>query len=540
MSMNNNNNNNPPNRLGGASLGNAGAMMGSARPVFGQWQSQYGSGFQNPYLLSQAQAVARAQAAQAQARAQAQAAMQAQAANAQYQVHLQGQGGVGLNVQQSSAFGGYGKGSTNFSSSGVDARRFNQKPPTVPQGALAYAPSQSNRMELTPVAGRMMQKNLDTQSNKKVAALLPKSTFYTQLLDFENRIDAELMKKKHDIQEASRNPPCNQKILRIYIFNTFSNQTQPTLEKKDDEPPTWTLRVTGRILEDGEDPNQPETAHKPKASYPKFSSFFKKVTIKLDEQVYPDNNTIVWEQVRSVGAHDGFEVKRKGVQEFNARIKLEMNYAPKKFKLSPHLSALLGFEFESRPRILAAVWRYIKGNNLKDRDDNTMFLCDLPLQRVFGQHKMSFTMLSQKISPHLSPPSPIDIDHRVKLSGSSPAVNACYDVLVDLPYPIQKDLDTIVEKSVKADEIKAFDNLITDALLKIQEHHKRRALFLGFSQSPIEFIESFIESHSRDLNTIAGESSSNPVKKHVSESYNQPWYVMQSIRCATCRFVMTV
>ncbi|CAM8930412.1 unnamed protein product [Rhodiola kirilowii] len=523
MSMNNNN---QPNPFGGSSsvYGNAG-MMGSGRPSFGQRQSQFGGGFQNQYSLSQAQAVARAQAqiqAQAQAQARAHAAVQAQAAHAQYQSHFQGQG-VGMSTHQNSGFGGFGV-STNISHNCADAGRFPQKPPLGPQGISAHnTSSHMNSMELTPAAGGMKQQSVESQSHKKVAALLPESALYTQLLEFENHLDAELLNKKHDIQEALKNPPCVQKTLRIYIFNTFANQTQPNAENADAEPSTWTLRVTGRILEDGEDPNQPVAVQKPNASDPKFSSFFQRVTISLDEQLYPDDHTIVWEQARSVGSHDGFEVKRKGDKEFNARIRLEMKYVPKKFRLSHDLSALLGFEVDTRARIIAAIWSYVKTRNLQDRNDPAIFYCDPPLQKVFGSQRMSFTMVSQKITPHLSHPSPINVEHRVKLLGSSPVVHACYDVSVDLPFPIQKDLENIFDKTEKADEIKACDTAITNSLLKINEHYKRRAFFLGFSQSPVEFIDSLIESQSQDLNLVAGESAHNAEKKNVSDFYNRPW-----------------
>ena len=43
-------------------------------------------------------------------------------------------------------------------------------------------------------------------------------------LEFESRVDAVLSRKKVDIQEALKNPPCIQKTLRIYVFNTFANQ----------------------------------------------------------------------------------------------------------------------------------------------------------------------------------------------------------------------------------------------------------------------------------------------------------------------------
>ena len=42
---------------------------------------------------------------------------------------------------------------------------------------------------------------------------------------------------------------------------------------------------------------------------------------------------------------------------------------PKKFKLSPELSKILGFQYESRTKVVGALWQYIKSNKLFDSDN---------------------------------------------------------------------------------------------------------------------------------------------------------------------------
>lgn len=73
-------------------------------------------------------------------------------------------------------------------------------------------------------ARRKKHKPNERQLREKALAILPESEIYTQLLDVEARVDAALARKKVDIQEALKNPPCIQKTLRILVFNTFSNQ----------------------------------------------------------------------------------------------------------------------------------------------------------------------------------------------------------------------------------------------------------------------------------------------------------------------------
>lgn len=487
-----------------------------------QPQQPAGSGFAGQYQLSQfAAAHAHAQAiAQAQSKAQAHAQAQAQAAHAQFQAQLQSQG---LSLNPSS--GVLNSSSPSFPGAGnAGAKRAPQKPLGRPPGTSnANTASPLRSMELTPAARKKKQKLPEKLLQDRVAAMLPQSALYTQLLEFESRVDAALARKKIDIQEAIKNPPCIQKTLRIYVFNTFANQVRTIPKKPNAEPPTWTLKIVGRILEEGMDPDQAGMIQKSSPMYPKFSSFFKKVTITLDQRLYPDSHMIVWDSARTPAPHEGFEVRRKGDKEFTVNLRLEMNYMPEKFKLSSALMEVLGIEVDTRPRIIAAIWHYVKARKLQDANDPTYFNCDHPLQKVFGEEKMKFTTVSQKISHHLSPPQPIHLEHKIKLSGNSPAGNACYDVLVDVPFPIQRELNALLSSTEKTKEIDACDEAICSSIKKIHEHRKRRAFFLGFSQSPVEFIDALIESQGRDLKLLAGEASRNAEKERRSDFYNQPW-----------------
>ncbi|KAK9749827.1 hypothetical protein RND81_02G153500 [Saponaria officinalis] len=406
----------------------------------------------------------------------------------------------------------------------LSGKRVPQKPPARPVG-----PTGNNIMSpITPGSRRKKQKPQEKLLSGKVAKILPESALYTQLLEFESRVDAALTRKKVDIQVALKNPPCVQKTFCVYVFNTFDNQTQ----RANADPPTWTLKILGRILEDGIDPEQ-AALMKPNPMYPKFSNCFKRVTITLDKRLYPENHTILWENSRSAAPVEGFEVKRKGDKEFVVNIQFDVNYTPEKFKLSPALTELLGIEAENRSRIIAAIWHYVKARKLQNAYDPTFFNCDAQLQKVFGEETMKFTMVSEKISHHLSPPPPIEVQHQIKLSGGIPAGNACYDILVDVPLQIQRELSMLLASTEKSKEIEACDEGIRAAIKKIHEHRKRRAFFLGFSQSPVEFINALIESQSRDLKHVSGEASRNAETERHSDFFNQPWVEDAVIRYLT-------
>lgn len=425
--------------------------------------------------------------------------------------------------------------STPSNPNSANPKRGQQKPPVRPMGATSLTGNPSSSpfkpTELAPAPRRKKRKAPEKQVPDRVAALLPESALYTQLLEFEARVDAALARKKTDIQEALKNPPSLQRTLRIYVFNTFANQNHHARGTDDKqhmlEPPSWTLRILGRILEDGTETDASASAgtipKQQSSSFPKFSSFFKRITVNLDPSLYPENPVIVWDNVRSPTPVEGFEIKRKGSKEFTASIRLEMNYVPEKFKLSPALTELLGIEVDTRPRIIAALWQYVKAKKLQHPSDPSVINCDPPLQRIFGGEKIKFSFISQKLSQHLYPPQPIHLEHKIRLSGNSPVGHACYDVLVDVPFPLQKEMSAFLANIEKHKDIDACDEAICGAIKKIHEHRRRRAFYLGFSQSPVEFINALIASQSRDLKLVAGEASRNAEKEGRSDFYNQPW-----------------
>ncbi|KAK9073561.1 hypothetical protein SSX86_007885 [Deinandra increscens subsp. villosa] len=467
----------------------------------------------------QAQALAQSQYVQAQVQAHARAAharFQAQLAQSQKQSLMGGVNSSNVNMGVSSP--------SSLVTPNNNAKRSGQKPSSRPPGSSGGAASSPLKtMELTPVARRRKRPPPENQIPEKVAAFLPESALYTQLLEFEGRVDAALARKKVDIQESVKNPTRVQKTLRIYVFNTFANQTQMGVHRENNEPPSWSLKILGRILENGSNSDPAPVVQKPTLASPKLSSFFKKITIYLDQNLYPENHVILWESSRSLALNEGFEVKRKGSKEFTAIIRLEMNYTPEKFKLSPALSEILGLEIETRQRIIAAIWHYVKVKKLQIPTDTSFFTCDPPLRKLFGEEKMKFSMVSQKISHHLCQPQPIHLEHRIKLSGDNPVGNTCYDVLVDIPFSLDKDMSNFLENLEKHREIDACDDAICSAIKKIHEHRRRRAFFLGFSQSPGEFVNGFITSQSNDLKTAAGDATRNAEKEQRAEFYNQPW-----------------
>ncbi|KAK4392873.1 SWI/SNF complex component SNF12 [Sesamum angolense] len=349
------NNNHPQKNIGASS------PFGNSLPVNPSTQQQLGSGFPGQLQLSEAQMQALAQAqSKAEAQAQAHARARMFAAHAQIQAQWQAAQGLPFNQGHSGGIANLGSQSPSVSGAGsAGAKRFPQKPPVHPP---SFSPSTTasplRTMDASAAARRKKQKLPEKQLQERVAAILPESALYTQLLEFESRVDAALTRKKIDIQEALKTPTYIQKTLRIYVFNTFANQIRTIPKKPNAEPPTWTLRIVGRILEEGVDPDQAAMMQNPSSSYPKFSSFFKRVTITLDQKLYPDNHLIIWDSARSPAPHEGFEILKKD-------LKLVSGEASRNAEKERHS------DFFNQPWVEDAVIRYLNRKLPGDAPGNT-------------------------------------------------------------------------------------------------------------------------------------------------------------------------
>ena len=175
----------------------------------------------------------------------------------------------------------------------------------------------------------------------------------------------------------------------------------------------WELRVEGRLIEDpvslyhfvnyhcvslfkiiflqpsgnNSGANTPAQPPRPVAKK-KFSSFFKSLVIELDKDIYgPDNHLVEWHRTPQTSETDGFQVnysiksyyrshvnfkicaflkvKRPGDRPVKCTILLLLDYQPMRFKLHPRLAKVLGISNETRPKIIEALWQYIKTHKLQ-------------------------------------------------------------------------------------------------------------------------------------------------------------------------------
>ncbi|XP_070504300.1 brahma-associated protein of 60 kDa [Chironomus tepperi] len=351
---------------------------------------------------------------------------------------------------------------------------------------------------------------------QKVRDLVPESQAYMDLLAFERKLDATIMRKRLDIQEALKRPMKQKRKLRIFISNTFYPPKEADSESGEGSIASWELRVEGRLLEDNKnDPNKIKR---------KFSSFFKSLVIELDKDLYgPDNHLVEWHRTHTTQETDGFQVKRPGDKNVRCTILLLLDYQPLQFKLDPRLARLLGVHTQTRPVIISALWQYIKTHKLQDAHEREYIICDKYLEQIFGCAKMKFAEIPQRLNPLLHPPDPIVINHVISVEGGTEnKQTACYDIDVEVDDTLKNQMNSFLLSTASQLEIQGLDSKIHETVDTINQLKTNREFFLSFAKDPQTFIHKWIVSQSRDLKTMT-DVVGNPEEERRSEFYYQPW-----------------
>ena len=291
----------------------------------------------------------------------------------------------------------------------------------------------------------------------------------------------------------------------------------------------WELRVEGRLLE-AEAAAAPAAAPAPKAAgAKKFSTFFKSLVIELDKDIYgPDNHLVEWHRTPQTKETDGFQVKRPGDQNVKCTILLLLDHQPMKFKLNGNLAKLLGVHTETRPKIIEALWQYVKTHRLQDPHERDFINCDAYLERIFGTRRMRFMEISQRLQQLLSQPDPIVINHLITCAPAAPDAaaeakkTACYDIDVEIEDPLKQQMHQFAFSLAQNNDIATLDAKIFEAVEQVKEMKTRRDFYLRFAAQPQDFIHRWLVSQSQDLKTMT-ETTGDPEKERRANFYTAPW-----------------
>ncbi|KAF5369594.1 hypothetical protein D9758_002651 [Tetrapyrgos nigripes] len=360
------------------------------------------------------------------------------------------------------------------------------------------------------------------------------SKMYQSLLDMERKLDWTMTRKRVEIQDAMSRNPTTTRTVRLFLSHTVTGQSWQT-EGAGEAPnfetgegaAGWEFRIEGRLLEVS---NQ----RKDKVNQRKFSTFIKRMIIEMDRDVnlYPENNIVEWPRATGMQnpALDGFTVKRTGDTPTNIRVVIYLDHYPEQYGVSDELSSVLGIKEDSRIGVIQALWNYIKIQGLQDKVDKRMIRADDKLRMLFGVDAMPFQKLPEVVNRFLTPPQPVILHYTIDPSVLPPERPQAYDVEIKMEDSALKGRMAVMLNTNKdtAANLQKMDEEIALLAQSLHNSHLKRTFLQSFAKDPAHFIQVWLESQSRDLETILGSGGTEGLtlrqeELRRSEFFKLPW-----------------
>lgn len=399
------------------------------------------------------------------------------------------------------------------------------RPPTngAEQQAAAAPPPPPPMMDR-----HYVRKPTDRTLPERVEQIVPEGQLYKQLQEAERRLDATISRKKLDLQDSLARSIKKTEVLRVFISNTATDQPWQTMSKIDETTfdfdmnavPMWNLRIEGRLVDD-------TPADKPGRRC--FSSFFTSIIVELDcedSEAPPEGKVVEWhEPPPGTGNNvefDVLDIRRKGDQNMNAKVILQLKEYPNKFKLSPPLAKLLALDEETKPGVVVALWQYIRFHRLQDLDEKRLIKCDGPMREVFKRDTIPFPQIMELLNPHLTQREPIVLDYTIRVDKESTLGDFTYDIDLEVSDPVRGQMSEVLDGwNARQPEIMQLDEEIALCVEALGASRLKRDFFHQLSLDPADFINKWIASQARDLRVIQSDRGFNEEDVRHSSFYNE-------------------
>lgn len=392
------------------------------------------------------------------------------------------------------------------------------------QGQQAPPPPQQPPPGYADIERHYSRKPMERTLPDSIETVIPEAALYKKLQEAEKRLDATITRKQMDLQDTLARSIKKKKQLRVFVSNTCQDQPwqQPVTGLEENAfdfdigtIPSWNLRVEGRLVDD-----TPADA----PDRPRFSTFFTSIVVEFenndDIDTTAEPNIVEWHEpvpnpeavqmgTASTGGDvefDVFDIRRKGDRNVKAKITLQLKEFPNKYKLSPQLADVLAIKEATKPGVVVAMWQYIKFHKLQDIDEKRLIKCDGPLRNLFGRDTISFPHIMELLNPHLGPREPIVIEYEVRVDRESTLGEYAYDIEVEIDDPIRAQMEDLLKNWYSnQQQIMDLDDSIVIAVQSLNTLRLKRDFFSQLADNPVEFLQKWLASQSRDLKLISAD-----------------------------------
>lgn len=247
---------------------------------------------------------------------------------------------------------------------------------------------------------------------------------YKNLRELEKRLDAAMVRKRLDIQDSISRTVKRYRTLRIWISNTVEDQPWQKAREQNGHMSIpgsgrYKVKIEGRLLDDDSDPTvadedsevedeevegekkdgddgqtEEKKKSKPRRPLPRFSHFFKSITIDFDKtnSARPEDlNSITWSKPQLPpnqntlppnADFDSLSFTRASQENLNITISLVRDETPERYKLSKELADVLDVTEDTRSGVVMGIWDYIRAMGLQGNQEKREVRCDEKLKAV--------------------------------------------------------------------------------------------------------------------------------------------------------------
>ncbi|KFA53260.1 hypothetical protein S40293_04710 [Stachybotrys chartarum IBT 40293] len=371
---------------------------------------------------------------------------------------------------------------------------------------------------------------------------------YRDLKEMERRLDATITRKRLDVVDAASRSTKSHKTLRIWVSNTVEDQVWQSnglnVDSFDFTPSmeaSYRVKIEARLLNDDDDVDQTDetkaeeggassndaTADKTKEAKPRFSHFFKALTVDFDRSRFRNGTEqhVEWKKpdapagrqssgsLPAAADFDEFTFKRNGDENINININLHRHEVPERYKLSPELADVVDMTEATQHEAVMGLWEYIRLWGLQEDEEKRNFRCDELLKKVIRRGDIGYIpMLNEYVTQHLQPLPPVILPYTIRVDEEfhkdpQPTV---YDVQVLVDDPLRPSLLALINNPNYINmlkEVTGLDEQLSRLVQAIAVSKAKHSFFISLSQDPANFVRNWLSSQKRDLEIIMGEAS---------------------------------
>lgn len=243
--------------------------------------------------------------------------------------------------------------------------------------------------------------------------------------------------------------------------------------------------------------------------------------------------------------------------------------------------SIIGIKEESRIGVIQTLWNYIKLQGLQDKVDRRLIRADERLRsvchfflppealviffdQIFGTETIVFQKLPDIVNRYLVAPDPIILHYTVNPGLPPPERPSAWDVEIKMEDTSMKNrmavtvsaskesMQTLlkIDEEVRVSMFFSVASFVVNfgplqiALLAQSLHnsHMKRTFLESFAHDPSQFIQTWLESQSRDLESILGSGPTEgaTVRQEElkrSEFFQLPWVEEVCVLSCRCRLI---